>query len=99
MRHVYCAQAHIRRTHVRAPSPIPGDLRDFRKRHRLTQADAARLAISGLRTWAAWEGGDHAMHPAIWRYVQLAARARARRIAQSGGSRAAYFRALVASWG
>jgi len=57
-------------------NPTPADLVAFREQHDLTQAEAAKLALSSLRSWANWESGERRMHPAIWQWVLHTARQR-----------------------
>jgi hypothetical protein len=64
---------------VKLQSPTRKELINLRQCHRLTQIEAAALALSSLRAWQYWERGDHVMHPAIWRYVQIVVRALVRR--------------------
>jgi hypothetical protein len=66
------------RSNMKSQSPTREDLICLRECHRLTQRRAARLVFSSLRAWQYWERGEHLMHPAIWRYAQLAARRRTR---------------------
>jgi hypothetical protein len=68
---------------MKPQSPKPEELINLRECHRLTQRRAARLVFSSLRAWQYWEGGKHLMHPAIWRYAQIAARRRTRLIAEA----------------
>jgi DNA-binding transcriptional regulator YiaG len=60
-------------------NPTRQDLKDLRSCYHLTQTEAAVLALSSLRTWQYWERGEHVMHRAIWQYLQIVARALARR--------------------
>ena len=71
------------RSNMKSQSPTREDLICLRECHRLTQRRAARLVFSSLRAWQYWERGEHLMHPAIWRYAQLAARRRTRLIAEA----------------
>lgn len=64
---------------MKLQSPTREELINMRQCHGLTQIHAAAIAMSSLRTWQYWERGDHVMHPAIWRYVQIVVRALARR--------------------
>jgi len=68
---------------MKPKSPTREELIRLRECYRLTQRRAARLAFTSLRSWQNWESGEHLMHPAIWRYVQMAARYRARRLAEA----------------
>ena len=68
---------------MKPQNPKPEELINLRECHRLTQRRAARLVFSSLRAWQYWERGEHLMHPAIWRYAQLAARRRTRLIAEA----------------
>jgi hypothetical protein len=71
------------RSYMKLNSPTREDLKDLRSRYHLTQTEAAALALSSLRTWQYWERGEHVMHPAIWRYAKIAARACAPRVAEA----------------
>jgi hypothetical protein len=68
---------------MKPQSPTREELIRLRKWHRLTQTQAAALALSSLRAWQYWERGEHLMHPAIWRYTKIAARACAPRLAEA----------------
>ena len=68
---------------MKTKSPTREELIRLRECHRLTQRRAARLVCSSVRAWQYWESGKHLMHPAIWRYAQLAARRRTRLIAEA----------------
>ena len=68
---------------MKPQSPTPEELMNLRECHRLTQRRAARLVCSSVRAWQYWESGKHLMHPAIWRYAQLAARRRTRLVAEA----------------
>jgi hypothetical protein len=68
---------------MKPKSPTREELIRLRECHRLTQRRAARLVFSSLRAWQYWERGEHLMHPAIWRYAQLAARRRTRLIVEA----------------
>lgn len=52
-------------------SPTPADLRAARRAAGLTQAQAAKLIHSKLRTWEDWEAGVAPMHPGLWRLFGL----------------------------
>lgn len=64
---------------MKLQNPTRDDLINLRQCHGLTQIQAAALALSSLRAWQGWEGGEHVMHPAIWRYLQIVVRALTRR--------------------
>ena len=53
-----------------ARHPEPEQIRALREQLEMTQTEAAAVAESSLRTWAAWEGGESKMHPAIWNWFQ-----------------------------
>jgi DNA-binding transcriptional regulator YiaG len=53
--------------------PKPDELVAFREKHGLSQAAAADLAYSSLRSWHGWEAGRNHMHPAIWAWVKHSA--------------------------
>lgn len=52
-------------------SPDPVEIRAAREAAGLSQAAAAALVHSGLRTWQQWEAGDRRMHPGLWELFQL----------------------------
>ena len=79
--HINCCIHSAIMRFVKLEGPDRSELLDFRRMYGLTQKRAAKMALSSLRSWINWEHGCHQMHPAIWRYVQLAARAQARRLA------------------
>lgn len=66
---------HPNRGKVKAldANPSPAALLAFRERHSLTQAQAAKFAMSSLRSWINWESGERRMHPAIWMWTQTVA--------------------------
>ena len=47
-------------------TPKPSDIITARELSRLTQTDAASLIYCNRGTWAKWESGDRAMHPAFF---------------------------------
>lgn len=54
-------------------SPAPQDVRAAREAAGLTQAQAAALVHSALRSWQQWEAGDRQMHPALWELFTIKA--------------------------
>ena len=50
--------------------PKAAEIRRLRERLELTQAAAAELVYSALRSWQNWEAGTVAMHPAIWAWFR-----------------------------
>lgn len=68
----------------------PGDLRRIRDLMRWTQAQAAEKAAVAENTWARWERGEMAVHPArvpfLQRTLQHAERRAARRAARAVGT-------------
>ena len=46
--------------------PTPDDIRSAREFAGLSQAAAAALIYCARGTWAQWESGIRAMHPAMW---------------------------------
>ncbi|MDR5791754.1 XRE family transcriptional regulator [Caballeronia sp. LP003] len=52
-------------------SPDPEAVRERRKAVGLSQAAAAHIVHSGLRTWQQWEAGARRMHPAFWELFQI----------------------------
>src|ERR1019366_5315378 len=68
---------------LKLDNPTGEELKALRSCYDLTQIQAAGLALSSLRAWQGWEGGEHLMHGAIWRYVQIAARALALRMTEA----------------
>ncbi len=53
-------------------SPSPAVLKNLREKAELTQAQAAAICLSALRSWQDWEGGRRRMHPAIFRVFEEA---------------------------
>jgi hypothetical protein len=51
-------------------SPKPAEIRELRETYGLSQAAAAGVAYSTLRTWQNWEAGTVSMHPAIWAWFK-----------------------------
>ena len=47
-------------------SPAPEQIKSERKLLGITQTEAAAIVHSVLGTWAQWESGKRAMHPAFW---------------------------------
>lgn len=52
-------------------NPAPADIIARRKAAGLTQAQAAGLVHSKLRTWQQWEAGHRKMHPGLWELFRL----------------------------
>lgn len=50
----------------RTKFPSPAEILSVRKSCDLTQAEAAALVHSNLRSWQYWESGGNKMHPAFW---------------------------------
>lgn len=46
--------------------PTPQQIAKARNNAGITQTAAAKLVMSGLRTWQDWEGGKSKMHPGLW---------------------------------
>lgn len=57
-----------------ASSPTPEDILAARKTAGLTQAAAAGLVYSKMRTWQDWEAGIANMHPGLWELFAIKAR-------------------------
>ena len=51
--------------------PNPNEIRAKRLEAKLTQADAADLIHSKLRTWQDWEAGKAKMHAGLWELFLL----------------------------
>lgn len=51
--------------------PSPSEIYDARKEAQLTQAEAADLIHSKLRTWQDWEAGKAKMHAGLWELFLL----------------------------
>jgi putative transcriptional regulator len=47
-------------------SPTPEEIKQARAAAGLSQASAAALIYSTLRTWQDWEYGNNPMHPGLW---------------------------------
>ena len=54
-------------------TPAPAEIRAAREAAGLTQAAAAAIVHSGLRTWSHWENGDRRMPAATWELFRLKA--------------------------
>lgn len=57
-------------------TPTPAQIRASRESLQLTQADAAEIVHSGVRSWQQWEAevgtADHRrMHPAFWELFRI----------------------------
>jgi putative transcriptional regulator len=46
--------------------PEPAAIREARVSAGLTKAEAAKMVYATDRHWRYWEGGHHAMNPALW---------------------------------
>lgn len=59
---------HPNRSRRPAPgaNPLREQIRAAREKAGLTQADAALLVYTALRTWEDWEAGRARMHPGLW---------------------------------
>jgi len=55
-------------------SPTKEEVVAARKLVGITQAHAATLVHSALRSWQQWEAGHRKMHPAIWELFQIKTR-------------------------
>ena len=56
---------------MKTPTPTPQELRDWRKKHSLTQDQAARHVQVTTRAWQRWEGGENVPYMlgfALWAY-------------------------------
>jgi len=62
-----------KKSHGDESNPRAEELVAFREKYNLTQTEAAKLAMSTMRTWQLWETGERRMHPAIWAWVQYVA--------------------------
>jgi DNA-binding XRE family transcriptional regulator len=51
-------------------APKPAQIRELREIYGLSQADAADVVYSALRSWQNWEAGEVRMHPAIWAWFK-----------------------------
>jgi DNA-binding XRE family transcriptional regulator len=51
-------------------APKPAQIRELRETYGLSQADAADVVYSALRSWQNWEAGEVRMHPAIWAWFK-----------------------------
>ena len=51
--------------------PTPEEIRKIRKNAGMTQAEAATIVHSALRSWQQWEAGDRQMHPAFWELFKI----------------------------
>ena len=49
-----------------APSPAPAQIAALRTSHALTQAQAAALLHTSVRSYRQWEIGERRMHAALW---------------------------------
>ena len=47
-------------------TPTPAQIREARESAGLSQTAAAALIYCARGTWAQWESGIRAMHPAMW---------------------------------
>ena len=54
-----------------APSPAPAQIAALRARHALTQAEAARLVHTSVRSYRQWELGERGMHASAWDCLRL----------------------------
>lgn len=52
-------------------TPTPSEVREARKRIRLTQAAAGEIVHSSAQTWKQWEMGVRKMHPGLWELFRL----------------------------
>lgn len=53
--------------------PTPAEVRAARDAAGLTQAQAAALALSSVRTWAKWESGERRISPPAWALFRVRA--------------------------
>lgn len=51
--------------------PEPSEIKATRLEEKLTQAEAADLIHSRLRTWQDWEAGKAKMHAGLWELFLL----------------------------
>jgi len=51
--------------------PTPTEVRAVRLGLGLSQAEAAAIVHHKLRAWQKWEGGESAMHPALWELFRI----------------------------
>lgn len=54
-----------------ASSPEPASITAAREAAGMTQARAAAIVHSNLRSWQKWEGGERSMHPAVFELFML----------------------------
>lgn len=52
-------------------NPTPAQVTEARKAAGMTQSEAARAVLSGLRSWQQWEAGDRRMHPGLWELFRI----------------------------
>lgn len=52
-------------------TPEPSEIKTKRLEQALTQAEAADLIYSKLRTWQDWEAGKAKMHAGLWELFLL----------------------------
>lgn len=62
------------RTANPASNPTPDEIKQARQAVGLTQAAAARMVYSNVRTWERWEAGERRMHPALFDYFLIKTR-------------------------
>jgi putative transcriptional regulator len=55
----------------KAGSPTPEEVRALRLAHGHTQAQAAELVHMRARAWQKYEGGESAMHAAVWELYRI----------------------------
>jgi putative transcriptional regulator len=57
-----------------ASKPKPDELREFRRVHGLTTAQAGELVHVSGAAWERWESGERPMHPAFFELARLKSR-------------------------
>ena len=67
---------HPNRSRANSPAsnPTPDEIKQARQSAGLTQAAAAKMVFSNVRTWERWESADRRMHPAIFDYFLIKTR-------------------------
>jgi len=56
--------------------PNKDELAAFRRDHRLSQSQAAKLIYTPTSTWQKWELGINGIHPGLWELFQIKAKVR-----------------------
>ena len=74
------ASTHATHAPSKSDSPTPDEVRALRLAHKQTQAQAAELVHMRVRAWQKYEGGEAAMHPAVWELYRIKCAMRQKKI-------------------